>query len=55
MSCGSVVIAPGIDTSSYPPAAIRSLAWDDLYANLYIATIGLLARAIGLTLTSCLL
>lgn len=49
MSCGSVVVAPGIDTSGYSPAAIHSLAWDDLYANLYVATIGLLALAIGLT------
>jgi hypothetical protein len=48
-SCGSVVVAPGIDTSGYPPAAIRSLAWADLYANLYVATTGLLAIGIGLT------
>ena len=49
MSCGSVVAAPGIDTSGYPSAAINTLAWDDLYANLYVATVGLLAMAIGLT------
>jgi len=49
MSCGSVVVAPGIATSGYSPAAIHSLAWDDLYANLYIATIGLLAMAVGLS------
>jgi hypothetical protein len=49
MSCGSVVVAPGIDTSGYPPAAIRTLAWDALYANLYVGTVGLLALAIGLT------
>lgn len=49
MDCGSVVVAPGIDTSGYPPAAIRTLAWDALYANLYVATVGLLAIAIGLT------
>lgn len=48
-SCGSVVVAPGIDTSGYSPAAIRTLAWDDLYANLYVATVGFLAMAIGLT------
>ena len=49
MSCASVVVAPGIDTSGYPDAAIRTLAWDDLYANLYVGTVGLLAMAIGLT------
>lgn len=48
-SCGPVVVAPGIDTTGYPPGAIRTLAWDALYANLYVATVGLLAIAIGLT------
>lgn len=42
-----VVVAPGIDASGYPPDAIRTLAWDALYANLYVATVGILA--IGLT------
>ena len=48
-SCGPVVVAPGIDTTGYPPSAIRTLAWDALYANLYVATVGILAIAIGLT------
>ncbi len=48
-SCGPVVVAPGIDTTGYPPGAIRTLAWDALYANLYVATVGILAIAIGLT------
>ena len=49
MSCGSVVAAPGVDTAGYSSAAIRTLAWDALYANVYVGTIGLLAIAIGLT------
>ncbi len=49
MSCRAVVVAPGIDASGYPPDAIRTLAWDALYANVYVATIGLLAMAVGLT------
>ena len=49
MSCGSVIIVPRINASSLRAAAIRSLAWDDLSANLYVATVGLLAMAIGLT------
>jgi hypothetical protein len=48
-TCGEVVVAPGVDSSGYSTAAIRTLAWDDLYANLYVAAIGLLAIAIGLT------
>ena len=48
-SCGSVVVAPGIDPADFSSGAIRALAWDALYANVYIATIGLLAIAIGLT------
>jgi hypothetical protein len=47
-SCGSVVLGPGIATTGYPPSAIRNLAWDDLYANLYVGTIGVLVIAIGL-------
>lgn len=46
-TCASAVVAPGVDTKDYPLSAIRSLAWDDLYANLYVATAGLLAIAIG--------
>jgi len=38
---------PGTDTTGYPLSAIRTLAWDDLYANLYVATAGFLAIAIG--------
>jgi hypothetical protein len=30
-------------------AALRSLAWDDLYATTYVATLGLLAIILGLT------
>ena len=48
-TCPSVVVAPGVSTAGYPLAAIRSLAWDELYAAVYIATIGLLAIMIGLT------
>lgn len=48
-TCRSVVVAPGVATTSYPLAAIRSLAWDDLYATVYVVTIGLLAILIGLT------
>ena len=45
-SCASVVLPPGVDSSSYSAAALRNLAWDDLYADVYIATVGLLvARA----------
>lgn len=49
MTCASVVVAPGVDTSGYTSGAIRTMAWDALYANVYVATIGLLAMAIGLT------
>ncbi len=48
-SCGSAVVAAGVDTSDYSAGAIRTLAWDALYANLYVATVGLLAVLIGLT------
>ncbi len=47
-SCGSVVTAPGVDTTGYPLSAIHTLAWGDLYSNLYVASIGLLSIAIGL-------
>jgi hypothetical protein len=46
-TCASAVVAPGIDTTGYPSSAIRTLAWDALYANLYVATAGLLAIAMG--------
>lgn len=48
-TCADVVVAPGVDTTGYSAAAIRTLAWDGLYANLYVATVGLLATVIGLT------
>ncbi len=48
-TCADVVVAPGVDTTGYSAAAIRTLAWDALYANLYVGTVGLLAIAIGLT------
>jgi hypothetical protein len=49
-SCGPrTVLAPGVEAAGYPPSALLNLAWDDLYANLYVATIGLLAITIGLT------
>jgi hypothetical protein len=48
-SCGSAVVAAGVDTSDYSEGAIRTLAWDALYANLYVATVGLLAILVGLT------
>lgn len=47
-SCPEVVLAPGISAAGYPTEAIHNLAWDDLYANLYVVTSGLLATAIGL-------
>ena len=46
-SCASVVLPPGVDSSSYSAAAMHNLAWDDLYADMYIATVGLLVIAIG--------
>lgn len=48
-SCGAAVVAAGVDTSDYSAGAIRTLAWDALYANLYVATVGLLAVLVGLT------
>lgn len=47
-SCGAVVTGPGVNTTGFPPSAIRTLAWDALYSNLYVATIGLLVVALGL-------
>jgi hypothetical protein len=46
-SCGSAVLASG-STAGYPPDAVRNLAWDVTYANLYVAAIGLLGIFIGL-------
>ncbi|HUI01240.1 MAG TPA: hypothetical protein VLX56_06390 [Nitrososphaerales archaeon] len=43
-----MALPPGIETTGYPPQAVRYLAWDDLYSDLYIGAIGLLAIAIGL-------
>ena len=48
-TCGSAVVAAGVDTSDYSAGAIKTLAWDALYANVYVATIGVLAVIIGLT------
>jgi hypothetical protein len=48
-TCGSILVAPGVNTSGYPVAALRTLAWGDLYATTYIATLGLLAIILGLT------
>ncbi len=48
-SCSSVVLPSSSGTAGFPPQAVHWLAWDDLYANLYIGAIGLLAIAIGLT------
>jgi hypothetical protein len=47
-SCGASALPPGSNTTGYPPSALRFLAWDDLYSDLYIATIGLLALFIGI-------
>lgn len=46
-TCASAVVAPGVDAGGFPLPAVRTLAWADLYANLYVATVGLLAIAIG--------
>ena len=48
-TCASAVVAAGVDTSDYSAAAVRTLAWDALYANLYVAAIGVLAVLVGLT------
>ena len=49
MSCASVVTAAGVDTSTFSTNAIWTLAWDALYANVYVGTIGVLAILVGLT------
>jgi len=48
-TCGSAVVAAGVDTSGYSAGAINTLAWDAMYANVYVATIGVLAVIVGLT------
>jgi hypothetical protein len=49
-ACGSAVLPSGSSgTAGFPAQAVQDLAWSDLYACLYIAAIGLLAIAIGLT------
>lgn len=48
-TCGSAVVAAGVDTADYSAGAIRTLAWDALYADTYVAAIGLLAVLVGLT------
>ena len=48
-TCASAVVAAGVDTSDYSAGAVRTLAWDALYANLYVATVGVLAVLVGLT------
>ena len=47
-STGSLVNA-GIATPGYSANAVRQLAWDQFYINLYSAVIGLFAIMIGLT------
>lgn len=36
-------------TAGFPPQAVRDHAWGDLYADLYVAAVGVLVVAIGLT------
>jgi hypothetical protein len=48
-TCASAVVAAGVDTADYSAGAIRTLAWDALYANLYVLVIGVLAILVGLT------
>jgi len=38
-----------VDTSDFSAGAVHVLAWDALYANLYVAVIGVLAVVIALT------
>ncbi len=47
-STGSLAKA-GIATPGYPANAVRQMAWDQFYINLYSAVIGLFAIMIGLT------
>jgi hypothetical protein len=48
-SCASAVVAAGADTSDYSAGAVRTLAWDALDSNLYVAVVGVLAILVGLT------
>ena len=49
-ACGSAVLPSGSSgTAGFPAQAVQDLARSDIYACLYIAAIGLLATAIGLT------
>jgi hypothetical protein len=48
-TCASAVVAAGVDTSDYSAGAVRTLAWDALYANLYVVAVGVLATLVGLT------
>ena len=48
-TCASVVVATGVDTSDYSAGAVRTLAWDAMYANLYILVVGFLAVLVVLT------
>jgi cytochrome c oxidase subunit IV len=47
-SIGSLVKA-GVGAAGYPADAVRQLAWDQFYINLYAAVIGLFSIMIGLT------
>jgi len=46
-NCGSIVLASGT-TSGFPAQAIIDLTWEDFYAYLYVAAIGLLTIFIAL-------
>ena len=46
-SIGSLISA-GVGKTGYPPDAVRNLAWDQFYINLYAAIIGLFAIIVGL-------
>jgi hypothetical protein len=49
LTCASSMVAAGVDTSDFSAGAVHVLAWDALYANLYVAVIGVLAVVIALT------
>jgi len=46
-SIGSLVSA-GVGKAGYPADAVRNLAWDQFYINLYASVIGLFAIIVGL-------
>ena len=48
MSCGSEVLATQNGTVGFSAQAIKDLAWDNLYANLYVVAIGCSTFLIGL-------